>query len=52
MKGRNLKRLKKVFKTAGADVTQLQPIPPLMEDVFLAFVQSEKYKAALMKEDH
>lgn len=52
MKGSNLKRLKKVFKKAGADVTQLQPISPLMEDVFLAFVQSEKYKPALMKEDH
>jgi ABC-2 type transport system ATP-binding protein len=51
MKGRDLKRLKKVFKQAGAEVTKLQPIPPLMEDVFLAFVQSETYRPTLVNKD-
>jgi ABC-2 type transport system ATP-binding protein len=41
MKTRDLKRLKKAIRKAGGDVSQLRSIPPIMEDVFIAFVQRE-----------
>ncbi len=51
MKKRHLSRLKKAIVHAGGSVMQLQPIPPQMEDVFIAFVQREP-EMILQADDH
>ncbi|OGO21287.1 MAG: hypothetical protein A2Z14_14470 [Chloroflexi bacterium RBG_16_48_8] len=40
-----LARLKRAIRKAGGEVTQLRLIPPLMEDVFIAFVKTEEEKS-------
>ena len=51
MRRRDLKRLKKAIRKAGGDVRQLRSIPPLMEDVFIAFIQREADKISHTKVD-
>jgi ABC-2 type transport system ATP-binding protein len=41
MKKNEMRRLKRAIIKADGVITQLRPIPPMMEDVFIAFVQSE-----------
>jgi ABC-2 type transport system ATP-binding protein len=51
MRKRDLTRLKKAIRKAGGDVKQLRSIPPLMEDVFIAFIQREADNTSYTKED-
>jgi ABC-2 type transport system ATP-binding protein len=44
MRRREIFKLKRAIHKAGGQVSQLQPIPPLMEDVFISFTQTERKK--------
>jgi ABC-2 type transport system ATP-binding protein len=51
IRNRDLVRLKKAIRKAGGDVRQLRSIPPLMEDVFIAFIQREADKTTYAEVD-
>jgi hypothetical protein len=52
MKKKEMSRLKRAIIKADGVITQLRPIPPMMEDVFIAFVQSEADTLIQPEVDH